>query len=365
MKRTITAMFDSYQDAVEAVRRLEGAGIPHADISIVSNDPANRERLSDAPATTATGRRSDATDGDDAAAGAGTGASLGAMLGGGAGLLAGLGMLAIPGLGPVVAAGWLASTLVGAGAGAATGGLVGALAGAGIDEADAHIYAEGIRRGGTLVTVRAEEAQADRVIDILDDEGTVNLDDREATWREEGWDGRYAPDQHLGRTVTGTARNVETGSVGAPTTAANRPTVPGLATTARTGPVGTDREERIPIAEERLNVSKREVNQGRVRVRSYVVETPAQEQVNLRQEHVSVERRPVDRPVTGKENLFQERTIEATEKGEQAVVSKQARVKEELVVKKDVDQRTEKVSDTVRRTEVKVDDERGKARKPS
>ena len=102
-------------------------------------------------------------------------------------------------------------------------------------------------------------------------------------------------------------------------------------------------------------------------MRSYVVETPVQEQVNRRQEHVSVERRPVD--LTGKENLFQERTIEATEKAEQAVVSKQARVKEELVVKKDVDQRTETVSDTVRRTEVKVDDERGsaasKARKPS
>jgi uncharacterized protein (TIGR02271 family) len=357
-------MFDSYHDAVEAVRRIEGAGIPPADISIVSNDPANRDRLSDASATTATGRRSDATDSDDAAAGAGTGASLGAMLGGGAGLLAGLGMLAIPGLGPVVAAGWLASTLVGVGAGAATGGLVGALAGAGIDEADAHTYAEGIRRGGTLVTVRAEEAQADRVIDILDDEGTVNLEDREAAWRKEGWQGRYAPDQHLGTTgVTGTA-----GPVGAPTTAA-KPDFAGPATTARKGAIGSDREERIPIAEERLNVGKREVDQGRVRVRSYVVETPVQEQVNLRQEHVSVERRPVDRAVTGKENLFQERTIEATEKAEQAVVSKQARVKEELVVKKGVDQRTETVSDTVRRTEVKIDDERGiagsKARRSS
>src|SRR5215207_5104492 len=223
MKRTITAMFDRYQDAVEAVRRLESTGVPHADISIVSNDPANRDRLNSATGTLTTARQSDATDRDDAETGAGTGASLGAMLGGGAGLLAGLGMLAIPGLGPVVAAGWLASTLVGAGAGAATGGLVGALAGAGIDEADAHIYAEGIRRGGTLVTVRSEEAQADRVIDILDDEGTVNLDDREATWRKEGWDGRYAPDQHLGTNgVTGTARNVGTGPVGAPTTSEAR-----------------------------------------------------------------------------------------------------------------------------------------------
>src|SRR5215203_416745 len=222
MKRTITAMFDTYRDAAEAVRRLESAGIPHADISIVSNDPANRDRLSDAPATTAIGRRSDATGAGatDAGTGAGTGASLGGLLGGGAGLLAGLGMLAIPGLGPVVAAGWLASTLVGAGAGAATGGLVGALAGAGIDEADAHTYAEGIRRGGTLVTVRAEEARASRVIDILDDEGTVNLDDREATWRKEGWSGRYAPDHNTG--APGAVRDAGAGIAGADSRAADK-----------------------------------------------------------------------------------------------------------------------------------------------
>src|SRR5215218_2932416 len=172
MKRTIAAMFDSYQDAAEAVRRLEGAGVPQSDISIVSNDPAHRTQDSTTGATTRTD-----TD-DDAGTGAGTGASLGGLLGGGAGLLAGLGMLAIPGLGPVVAAGWLASTLVGAGAGAAagaaSGGLLGALTGAGVDERDAHTYAEGVRRGGTLVTVRADQSMADRVIDILDDEGTVN-----------------------------------------------------------------------------------------------------------------------------------------------------------------------------------------------
>ena len=96
-------------------------------------------------------------------------------------------------------------------------------------------------------------------------------------------------------------------------------------------------------------------------MRSYAVETPVQEQVNLRQEHVSVERRPADRAVTGNEAAFQDRTIEATEKSDQAVVSKEARVKEELVVKKDVDQKTETVSDSVRRTEVKVEDERGNA----
>src|SRR5215203_3152544 len=267
MKRTITAMFDKYQDAAEAVSRLERAGIPHADISIVSNDPANLDRLSSATVDVPVARRDDTDDADDAAAGAGTGASMGAMLGGGAGLLAGLGMLAIPGLGPVVAAGWLASTLVGAGAGAATGGLVGALTGAGIDEADAHTYAEGIRRGGTLVTVRAEDAQSVRVMDILDDEGTVNLDDREATWRKEGWNGRYAPDHTTG--VTGAARDAGAGIAGAASRAADRvgdaahaagaalgvtgdrrPASTGSSAAPRAGSVGSDREERIPIVEE-------------------------------------------------------------------------------------------------------------------
>jgi stress response protein YsnF len=98
-----------------------------------------------------------------------------------------------------------------------------------------------------------------------------------------------------------------------------------------------------------------------VRVRSYVVETPVTEQVNLRQENVHVERRPLDRPVGGADNLFRERTIEAEERAEEAVVSKEARVTEELVVKKDVGQRTETVSDKVRRTEVEVEDERGNA----
>jgi len=93
-----------------------------------------------------------------------------------------------------------------------------------------------------------------------------------------------------------------------------------------------------------------------------VVEAPVEEQVNLRQERVDVERRPLDRPVDASSDaLFRERTIEAEERAEQPVVNKEARVKEELVVNKDVEQRTETVRDTVRRTEVEVDDERRNA----
>ena len=109
-------------------------------------------------------------------------------------------------------------------------------------------------------------------------------------------------------------------------------------------------------------MGKREVSRGRVRVRSYVVETPVQEQVSLRQEHVEVERRAVDRPVTAAdEALFRERTIEATESSEEAVVAKEARVVEELVVRKEAGERVQTVRDTVRRTEVEVEDGRAAA----
>ncbi len=184
--RTLTAMFDTYDGAAEAVRQLEAAGVPHADVSIVSND-ASHAQYHD-------------TAGDATTTGTGAGASLGTILGGGAGLLAGLGLLAIPGLGPVVAAGWLASTLLGAGVGAAAGGVVGALTGAGVSETDAHAYAEGLRRGGTLVTARVDDTLTERATDILDREGTVDMDQREGAWRGEGW--------------SATAPAVDTGSLG-------------------------------------------------------------------------------------------------------------------------------------------------------
>ena len=177
MKRTITALFDDYDDAVAAVSRLRQADITDADISLVSGNEKHRSSGG-----------SDVD--DDTVSDAGRGAAIGGAIGGGAGLLAGLGMLAIPGLGPVVAAGWLASTLAGLAAGAATGGIVGALVDAGLSEDEAHAYAEGIRRGSTMVSVRVDDA-ADRALDILDDEGTVNMDQRTAQWRNEGWNGRY------------------------------------------------------------------------------------------------------------------------------------------------------------------------------
>lgn len=180
MTTTISRLYDNYADAERAVTRLESAGVPHSDISIVANNSDNWY-----------GSRSGKVDRDrdgvdDRAEGAGTGAGIGAGLGGAAGLLAGLGLLAIPGLGPVVAAGWLASTAVGAAAGAATGGIIGALTEAGVSREDASRYAEGVRRGGTLVTARVPDQDRAR-LDALLNERAVNLQERSAAWQKSGW----------------------------------------------------------------------------------------------------------------------------------------------------------------------------------
>lgn len=179
MTVTISRLYDTYPDAERAVRALEAAGVSHSDISIVANNSDNWYS-----ADKKVDRDRDGV--DDRAEGAGTGAGIGAGLGGAAGLLAGLGLLAIPGLGPVVAAGWLAATAVGAAAGAATGGIVGALTEAGVSDDDATLYAEGVRRGGTLVTARVADADRTRLDAVLN-QSAVNLRDRSAAWQKSGW----------------------------------------------------------------------------------------------------------------------------------------------------------------------------------
>ncbi|WP_342363434.1 general stress protein [Terrarubrum flagellatum] len=171
---TITRVYDNYSEAQEVVNALEAAGVDSEAISLVSN-------------------RNDSATGDGAA----TGAGVGTALGGGAGLLAGLGVMAIPGLGPVVAAGWLASTaagaVAGAVAGAAAGGLIGALNETGMSADDASMYAEGVRRGGALVSVKVDDSQETRVLDILDAHEPWDMNERRENWRREGWT-KFDPD---------------------------------------------------------------------------------------------------------------------------------------------------------------------------
>jgi hypothetical protein len=204
--RTIVALFDDYRDAEGAIRELESMSVPSTDINLIANNAGNR--YGDYPRYGVD--RPARTDHTDTASGAGTGAGIGAVLGGAAGLLAGIGALAIPGVGPVVAAGALAATLAGAGVGAAVGGLVGALVEAGIPREQADIYAEAVRRGGTLVTVRTDDAVSDRVSDILNRHSPVDIEERVESWRQTGWQGfderaEPYPDDRPATTTSGLA----------------------------------------------------------------------------------------------------------------------------------------------------------------
>lgn len=182
MAQAITRLFDNYDAATAAVASLEAAGVPHHDISILGSDAEGRHAR----------RAGDGVNESEAAEGAGKGATTGGIIGGASGLLAGLGMLAIPGLGPVVAAGWLVSTAVGAAigaaAGGAAGGILGALKDAGHTDEEANVYAEGVRRGGTLVSVKTNsETHAATAREVLNGQGGVDAVTRGAEYRTLGW----------------------------------------------------------------------------------------------------------------------------------------------------------------------------------
>jgi len=276
------------------------------------------------------------------------------------------------------------------------GGFMNALRSLLLPDEDRTTYTEGVRRGAVMIAVKAsDETKADGIMDVLEAHGAVDLDEREATWRAEGWagfgpgpagSGLMDPETSnasaevtvSGPSGAGLAARMADGAVehGADdSTAATRASAPAyddrptsttgaaLGTAGPTGAVRTglsgQASDTIPIVEEELRVGKRQVQGGRVRVRSYLVETPVQEQVSLREERVNVERAAVDRPVSSADqDLFKERVIELEQTSEEAVVSKEARVTEELHVRKDVEERAQTVSDTVRKTEVEVDDER-------
>jgi hypothetical protein len=198
MTTTISRLYNSHTDAKAAVQALETAGVSHGDISILASNADSWHDGTSSDKSTFPDRDLDGK--DDRAEAAGTGAGIGAAAGGAVGLLTGLGIMAIPGVGPVVAAGWLAATLAGAVAGGATGGIVGALTQAGVSTDDADVYAESIRRGGALVSARVNEADVPRLQAILD-RSAVNPQERAMAYRQAGWQrfdpagSAYTPDQ--------------------------------------------------------------------------------------------------------------------------------------------------------------------------
>ncbi len=205
MTKTVVGSFDTFEHARDMIAALGGMGVRHEDMNLVANDAAGRLAAGRAgaggTATSAdgaasgggTGREADASEGgdvaDSAAASAGRGAVAGGVIGGAAGLIASLAGLAVPGIGPLVAAGPIAAALAGAGIGAVAGGLIGGLRQVGVSDTDAEYYAEAVRRGGALLIVRADDTRAEGIADAMRQHGAIDIDSRVAAWRESGWSG--------------------------------------------------------------------------------------------------------------------------------------------------------------------------------
>ena len=292
MSRTITALFDTRQEAEAAKARLQSSNIDAERIRVIDKDSSSSSAAS----------------------------SSGSSGGQNKGFFASLGDMFMP------------------------------------DE-DRHAYAEGINRGGYLVCAEIHEGEADEAIRILEESNSVDFDQRQEQWRGEGWAG-----------WTGGSMNNQSVASSSPQMAAGhnqqQPQQQAFQATGQaSGQMGGQehgrvvQEEHIPVVEEELRVGKREVSRGSARVRSYVRQVPVHEQVSLREEHVDVERRPVSGERLSSADaagLLHDRTIEMTETAEEAVVGKEARIAEEVVVRKTAEERVEQIDDTVRRTEVDV-----------
>jgi len=176
--KTVVGLYDYLSEARDTIDDLVAAGVDRNNISLLMTDPD--QRYSDAI---------EGDNGEQVAEATAEGAAVGGVVGGLAGLLLGLGMFTVPGLGFIVAAGPIVATLTGAGVGALAGGLIGALVGWGIPEEEAGYYAEGVRRGGKLVAVKADENRVDAISDIMNRHDPIDVRERAASWQANGWTG--------------------------------------------------------------------------------------------------------------------------------------------------------------------------------
>ena len=341
MSKTVVGLFDDFQDAQSVVQDLTNAGFRREDISIAANK-------------TAAGYMGDGSDlnanGDNGGHAVGKDAGVGAWVGGGIGLLVGLGLLTVPGVGPVLAAGPLAaawgtavgSTAVGVGVGAIAGGLIGGLTHIGVPKEHAEYYAEGVRRGGTLVTVDSPDDRAEEAVNIMNGNNAVDIDTRGASYRAGGYTGyNESASPYASEDITRERESYRN--------------APAMNTGTNSG-MNAQGETVIPIVEEDIAVGKRQVQSGGARIHTRVTERPVEESVSLHEEHVTVNRRPVDRAANESDMAFGEKSFDVTETSEVPVVAKSSRVVEEVVVGKTATDRTETVRDTVRRTDVDVED---------
>ncbi len=345
MAKTVVGLFDTLDEAQSVVKDLMSDGFTKDHISLLANNEKGK----------ATQMAHEAGD-SHAAEGAGAGAITGTVVGGGIGLVLSLiGAVAVPVIGPIIAAGPILATITGAGIGAAAGGLIGGLTGAGVPDEDANYYAEGVKQGGTLVMVDADDERGQQAYDIMEEHGAVNIEERGAQYRQAGFS-KFDPND----TSSYGATNTQAVPMSQNTRTETNQAAP---TTSRTLDSG---EAVLPVIEEELQVGKRQVQRGGVKVYNRMTETPVEEQVTLHEEKVDVERRPANRAVTDADMAAMKTgTIEVNTMAEEAVISKQAKVVEEVVVGKTAAEHTETIRDSVRRTDVEVEKTAGNGQQMS
>lgn len=313
----IVGVFDNENEASKAIETLQANGIDRDAISVIGKEKDDVTAVTDQTGT-------------KAVEGAATGAATGGVLGGVAGLLASLGALAIPGIGPILAAGPIVATLTGAAVGAGAGGLVGGLVGLGIPEEEAREYDAYVQEGKLLVLVDADESRRSFVEDIFHQHHSLN---------ESRYDGAYV--------------RAYDGAVGGSETATDH----AYTESAASAELGTAEERSIPLREERLDVEKTREQTGEVTVRKEVIEEEKTLHVPVSREEVVIERRPVS-DFSGQSTtkpIGDNETIRIPVSEEKVNVHKDTVVTGEVAVGKRQIQETEQVQDTVKREEVRVE----------
>lgn len=372
MNKRIVGVFTNEHDASEAISDLKSHGFRTEDISVIARNKDDVNAISEETGT-------------KAPEGMASGAATGGLLGGVTGLLAGIGALAIPGIGPIIAAGPIAATLAGAAVGAGTGGLVGGLIGLGIPEDEAQTYDRYVDEGRILVMVDADTAQENVIYDTFRSHGSLNSHYYGANDTIDGE--RIDTDTIADRSVASSVDAVFNGST------LDNDREPGLDTVNSnavgaadhldmTGPevqynapdstnttynngtyldsdldpdLDLDEDRKLRLREEQLNVSKDKVQSGEVSVHKEVVEEQKTINVPVTHEEVVIERRSVSDGRTTAEPIGEDETIRIPVSEERVEVNKNTVVTGEVEISKRQVQDTEQVQDTVRREEAVVD----------
>lgn len=327
MTKKIVGVFRNEHEATNAIEELKRQGFKAEDISIVAKDKRDVSAISDETGT-------------KAPEGVATGAATGGILGGVTGLLAGLGALAIPGVGPIIAAGPIAAALTGAAVGAGAGGLVGGLVGLGIPEEEAQEYDTMVNDGRILVMVDAHPTQVSRVYQVFRDNQSLNAH-YYSKYENADVQTSDAVGTHLSSTDTGTMPVYNEKDTAETSRVTDTPSMGREA-------------DKLQLHEEQLSVDKNRVKTGEVQIHKEIVEEQKTINVPVTHEEVVIERRAVQDGATD-QTIGKDETIRIPVSEEKVEVNKNAVVTGEIEVHKRDVQETQQVQDTVRKEEARVE----------